>query len=65
MHNMHSVKNTDTSLVRFFSTVLYSLGMVGFAVTSYTFIENEGTGMVTVMGQAHFSRTTSIQIVGG
>ena len=45
---------------------LYNVpGVIGFAVTSYTFIENEGIGMVTVMGPVDFSGTLSVLILGG
>ena len=36
----------------------------GVAVTSYTFIENEGNGMVTVMGPVDFPGTLSVAYFG-
>ena len=44
---------------------MFTLGVIGFAVTSYTFIEAEGTGMVTVTGPVNFSDTLSVRIIGG
>ena len=38
---------------------------IRFAVPSYTFIENEGTGSVVVNGTANFPSTLSVRIMGG
>ena len=42
-----------------------SVGAIGFALPSYTFIENEGMGIVTVNGPADFPSTLSVRIAGG
>jgi hypothetical protein len=41
------------------------LADIGFAVPSYTFIENEGTGSVVVNGPENFPSTLSVRIMGG
>ena len=38
---------------------------IGFAVPSYTFVENEGTGSVVVNGPENFPSTLSVRIMGG
>ena len=38
---------------------------VGFAATSYTFIENERTGTVNVTGPSNFPDSFSVSVVGG
>ena len=47
------------------SYLCYTVGAIGFAVPSYTFIENEGMGTVTVNGPANFPAGLSVQITGG
>ena len=56
-----TVSSTHSALCFLFVT----LGDIGFSVPSYTFLENERIGRVTVNGPSNFPSTLSVQISGG